>query len=144
MTEGFCMPKALAGKEVSLRPGSASVAPGQLRLARCSPLSRPVAAHRTSVRAAPVSAAPPHPLAAPFLSATCRWPAACPIILPPLALRQNNQGRAAGRGPAISFVDLPPGPTAGHMAVGGGRWIPSAALPRLTGLKASGISNRRR
>lgn len=31
-------------------------------------------------------------------------------------LRHNNQGRTAGRGPAASYLGLPPGPTAGHMA----------------------------
>jgi len=45
------------GKQVSLRPGSASVAPGRLRLARSSPLSRPIAAHRASFGQLPVAAA---------------------------------------------------------------------------------------
>ena len=51
-----------------------------------------------------------------FKSATCPWPAAYPMIFASATLRQYNQGRTAGRGPAVSFLDLPPCPTAGHMA----------------------------
>ena len=81
------------GKKVSLHRGSAIAAPGAPHLSRPWQLAPAVFGQLSRVCLR-------HPPAASCLSATCRWPAACPIILPPLPLRHNAEVEPAGSGPA--------------------------------------------
>jgi hypothetical protein len=57
-----------------------------------------------------------------ILSATCRWPAACPMMLPPLALWRITAVDPAGSGPAACRPSS--GPHGRPHGGGGGRCTP--------------------